>query len=62
MPITFLVVPYRERESAKALGARWDPEAKKWYVPEGRDLVAFRAWLSEDAQVHERRLPLKMVG
>lgn len=27
----YLRVPYSEKEAAKAQGARWDPELKKWY-------------------------------
>lgn len=27
----FLNVPYNQKELAKGYGARWDPEAKKWY-------------------------------
>lgn len=29
----WLDVPYREKDEAKALGARWDPAAKRWYAP-----------------------------
>lgn len=29
----WLDVPYREKDEAKALGARWDPGAKRWYAP-----------------------------
>lgn len=29
---TYLAVPYREKEKAKALGAKWDKEARSWYV------------------------------
>jgi exodeoxyribonuclease VII large subunit len=49
MPVTFLAVPYRERETAKALGARWDAEVKRWYVPDGRDLTPFSTWLPGSA-------------
>lgn len=28
-----LNVPYAEKDEAKALGARWNPEIKKWYAP-----------------------------
>lgn len=41
----FLQVSYGEREAPKALGARWDSDAKKWYVPPGRDLEPFAKWL-----------------
>nr|WP_232102429.1 DUF5710 domain-containing protein [Stutzerimonas stutzeri] len=30
-------VPFAEKDEAKALGARWDPQAKVWYVPEGNE-------------------------
>lgn len=42
---TFLDVPFKEKDEAKALGARWDAGAKKWYVPAGTDLALFSAWL-----------------
>jgi len=29
----WLDVPYREKDSAKAFGARWDPQARRWYAP-----------------------------
>lgn len=50
---TFLAVPYKEKEQAKKLGARWDKENKLWYVPEGENLALFDRW--RDGQ--ERPLP-----
>jgi hypothetical protein len=44
-PVAWLHVPYAEKEQAKALGARWDPSARSWYVPAGRDLAPFARWL-----------------
>lgn len=41
-----LEVPYREKDQAKALGARWDPELKKWFVPHGMSTTLFRKWLA----------------
>ena len=29
----YLNVPYEEKDAAKKLGARWDPEQRKWYIP-----------------------------
>lgn len=29
----WLDVPYAEKDTAKAAGARWDPDAKRWYAP-----------------------------
>lgn len=41
----YLDVPYRSKDAAKALGARFDGAVKRWYVEAGVDLVAFGAWL-----------------
>jgi exodeoxyribonuclease VII large subunit len=43
-----LVVPYVEKEDAKALGARWDVDRKVWYAPPGIDLDLFERWLPRD--------------
>jgi len=48
MPATYLNVPFRDKDSAKALGARWDPARRQWYVPDGRELAPFAAWLPQD--------------
>ena len=45
MALTYLDVPFKAKDEAKSLGARWDAVARKWYVPEGRELAAFQAWL-----------------
>ena len=29
----YLNVPFAEKDEAKALGARWDPTARRWYAP-----------------------------
>lgn len=46
MPI-YLDVPYEEKDEAKALGARWNGNVRRWFVPDGRDVVAFRRWVPE---------------
>ena len=45
---TYLNVPFRDRNEAKAKGARWDAESRKWFVPIGRDLEPFTSWLPVD--------------
>ncbi len=45
---TYLNVPFRDKAEAKAKGARWDSEARKWFVPIGRDLEVFTSWLPVD--------------
>ena len=41
-----LKVPFNEKDQAKSLGARWNAEAKHWYVPQGIDAAPFEKWLS----------------
>ncbi|WP_132093121.1 DUF5710 domain-containing protein [Caulobacter sp. BK020] len=40
-------MPYAERNQAEALGARWEPSRRCWYVPDGMDLLPFRRWFPE---------------
>lgn len=44
---TDLDVPYKEKDAAKALGAEWDAERSKWFVPPCTALAPFRRWLVE---------------
>lgn len=41
---TYINVPFKEKEEAKALGAKWDRQEKSWYVPIGVDLAPFAKW------------------
>jgi putative DNA primase/helicase len=41
---TYISVPYREKEEAKALGARWDRAEQSWYIPHGVDSDLFTKW------------------
>ena len=43
----FLNVPYAEKDDARALGARWNPGRKRWYVPDGVAPEAFQKWMPE---------------
>ena len=45
----FLTVPYAEKDEAKALGARWNPTKRRWYVPDGVAPAAFAKWAGEGA-------------
>ena len=44
---TFLAVPYKEKEAAKKLGAKWDRNAGLWYAPEGTDLAPLAKFIPE---------------
>ncbi len=41
---TYISVPFKEKNEAKELGARWDGKATSWYVPQGEDLSLFSKW------------------
>lgn len=55
----FLTVPYAEKDDAKALGARWNPTRRRWYVPDGVATAAFSKWA---AQGVEPGLPAPAAG
>jgi hypothetical protein len=44
----YLTVPFAQKDEAKALGARWDPASKRWYVPDGIDKSLFQRWHATD--------------
>lgn len=45
MANTFLTVPFKDKDAAKGLGARWDAAQRQWFVPDGRELAPFAVWL-----------------
>lgn len=45
--VTYLRVPFAEKNEAKALGAKWDPTERAWYVPADRDAAPFARWMGE---------------
>ena len=56
---TFLHVPFKEKEAAKALGAKWDRAEKKWYAPEGVDLAPLSKWLEPPEREPEQSPPVR---
>lgn len=60
----YLDVPYKEKNAAKAAGARWDPDAKKWYAPEGTDPEKFTQWREpeESSGQHQAQAPRMRMG
>ena len=47
--VILLEVPFAEKDVAKQLGARWNAQLKKWYVPEGLDPKVFAVWRPDHA-------------
>lgn len=42
---TYLTSSFKDKDRVKALGARWDPAKRQWYVPDGLALTPFAEWL-----------------
>jgi hypothetical protein len=47
--MVLLNVPYAEKDAAKALGARWNPTRRRWYVPDGVAPEPFAKWVDDAA-------------
>lgn len=45
-----LKVPYEEKDEAKVLGAKWNPQLKKWYVEKRKDYHKFIKWILGDKE------------
>ena len=41
---TFLNVPYSDKDIVKEMGAQWDADARKWFVPRGLNTALFTHW------------------
>lgn len=50
MPRIDLDVPFADKEKAKALGAKWDPNNKVWFVPHDVELEPFSLWRKPEEQ------------
>ncbi len=42
-----LVTPFAEKDAVKALGARWDPAKRVWYITDVADLSPFERWIPD---------------
>lgn len=42
---TYIKIPFSEKDEAKRLGARWDGDAKSWYIPDGVNKKPFQRWM-----------------
>ncbi|MCA3936135.1 DUF5710 domain-containing protein, partial [Burkholderia sp.] len=52
---TYLDVPFKEKDAANELGAKFDRRSKKWYVPGGTDVAPFARWMpAPEANAGER--------
>ena len=46
----YLVCPFDDKEEAKQLGAKWEPNSKKWYITEDMNTSRFAKWLPQSTQ------------
>ena len=46
----YLNCPYSEKDLVKSLGARWDADARKWYVPSELDTKQFKRWWPKETK------------
>jgi hypothetical protein len=49
-----LVTPFEEKDTVKALGARWDAARKVWYITDVADLTPFLRWISDLEKATEK--------
>ena len=47
MTSIILEVPYKDKDQAKTLGAKWNPELKKWYITDKQDSTLFANWIKK---------------
>ncbi len=47
----YLAVPYKEKEQAKALDAKWDKKAKSWFAPANAPADNFKKWQLNGTEV-----------
>ncbi len=62
MANTYLAVPFKDKDAAKALGARWDAAKRQWYAPIGLALTPFASWLSDAGAATVQTTALALVG
>ncbi len=58
---TYLSVPFAEKDSAKSLGARWDRDKKKWYVPKGVNPSPFKKWVISFEEASAKNRDIKKI-
>jgi hypothetical protein len=57
-----LKVPFSEKDSAKAAGARWDGQRKVWFVVGHEDLTPFTRWLNRPRGQQQKKNRVKVMS
>ncbi|MGP5477552.1 zincin-like metallopeptidase domain-containing protein [Pseudomonas helleri] len=50
---TYIHVPFKEKEQARELGAKWDRQESSWYIPSGVNKEVFSHWLNPVTDVQD---------
>jgi hypothetical protein len=58
--ITYLTVPYEEKDTVKRLGALWSPSYKKWYIKDVENISAFSKWISNHLNEPHKATPYEL--
>lgn len=57
----YLAVSIKEKDAAKALGAKWDAEARKWFVLSSvSNMAEFAKWIPSDTPVTSEATPVSV--
>jgi putative DNA primase/helicase len=49
----YLQVPFKEKDEAKVLGARWDRRERSWFIPAQMDSTPFEKWLNKQPSLDQ---------
>ena len=50
----YLNCPFEEKDACKALGGRWDGDARKWYITDDMDDAPFAQWMQDGVSEDSR--------
>jgi len=59
---TMIEVPFKEKNEAKALGAKWDRQQCSWYIPAGVDQTPFARWRENGALADDKDVSTSIPG
>lgn len=51
---TYLHVPFKEKDNAKKLGARWDNAQRQWFCPAGVDLKPLQKFMTPEPKLEKQ--------
>ena len=52
----YINCPYSEKDECKKLGARWDIDKRRWYIPAGLDTEPFKKWIDASSIIEKKKI------